>query len=163
MRYEYRHDRRQGQCPDGGCEYSHESNLAAMPTKPDTVASMSSTRHREHWVSAAGKAGRSGPRLRSATQSRFDNFVPNGVADEFRERCESHFAHDVAAMRLGGVDAYVQCSGNVLIAVSFREQLHDFPLARRQGVRGVGVARFAAKVAVEDHLRDRRGEEIPPR
>ena len=61
-----------------------------------------------------------------------DDFVADGVNDEFGDGMEAEFEHDIGAMSLGGVDANAEESGNFLVAFAFGEKLKDLALARSQ-------------------------------
>ena len=62
---------------------------------------------------------------------RLDHLVADCVAHELADRVQVELAHQVGAMRLGGLDADVQRHRHFLVALALGEQLHDLALAGR--------------------------------
>jgi hypothetical protein len=71
-----------------------------------------------------------------------DDFVADGVEDEFGEGVEIELEHDVGAMGFGGVDADAEEVGDLLVAFAFGEKLEDFAFtggeAGTVGPSGIG-------------------------
>src|SRR2546422_9328975 len=64
--------------------------------------------------------------------SGLDNLVTEGVSNQFGDRVQSQFVHDVGAVCFGRLDADAQRCGNLLVAFPFGQQLHNLPLTLRQ-------------------------------
>jgi len=69
-------------------------------------------------------------RAREKRESGGDDFVADGVEDEFGEGVEIELEHDVGAMGFGSVDADAEEVGDVLVAFAFGEELEDLAFAR---------------------------------
>ena len=73
----------------------------------------------------------------------------NGVPCESRLVMDAKTVHKLLAMGIDRVDTEVQPSGYVLHRVSFRDQLQDFPLTRRQEHGGLDFPRRSSVLARE--------------
>jgi hypothetical protein len=62
--------------------------------------------------------------------SSFDDLIADCVPYELADRVDFQLAHDVGAVRLGGLYADAEGGGHFLAALAFREQLYDFALPR---------------------------------
>jgi len=60
---------------------------------------------------------------------RLDDFVANGVTHETGGRRQVELAHDRGAMRLHRLETDVEDIGDLLVGVTFGDQLHHTPLA----------------------------------
>ncbi len=81
-----------------------------------------------------------------------DDFVADGVEDEFGEGVEIELKHDVGAMGFGGVDADSEEVGDVLVAFAFGEELKDLAFTRSEagtvspgGIGGIGSEILGSK------------------
>src|SRR2546426_7927876 len=62
--------------------------------------------------------------------------VANGVTHHLDDGTQAELPHDVRSMRLDGPDADAEDLRHLLVALSFRHELDDLSLARRQGLPG---------------------------
>src|SRR5208283_5305352 len=96
----------------------------------------------------------------SERRSGGDDFVADGVEDEFGEGVEIELEHDVGAMSFGGVDADAEEVGDLLVALAFGEELEDLAFARSEaGTRAFcWIGGIGSEIFGSDDRGDAEGE-----
>ena len=81
----------------------------------------------------------------------------NGKFGEFRDSVDLEFVHDLPALGLNGLDAYVENGRNFLARLSLGQKLKYFPLSSRQDRQRAGShAQFVTQVLFNDRTGHRR-------
>src|SRR5579862_9226902 len=87
---------------------------------------------------------------------RLSQLFADSVPHQLTHRMETERAHDIVAVRLGGLDADAKVAGDFLVALALCQQLYDLALARRQApayrARSVSGDRIALAVPLHDEI-----------